>query len=85
MIDAERIERIRQLADAIDRNVAARPGLAASQVGFAAGLIVNAIKSDPVAALDQLDHIGGLIVKAMAWVERAEPPADTELLAGLGE
>lgn len=79
-----RLGRIRELADAIDRNVGSRPELAASQVGFAAGLIVNAIKSDPVAALDQLDHIGGLLAKALAWVDRGEAPTDSDLLAGLG-
>lgn len=84
MTPAERLGRIAELADAIDRNVGSRPELAASQVGFAAGLIVNAIRSNPAAALDQLERIGGLLGKALAYVNDGVPVDDSDLLAGLG-
>lgn len=83
-IETARLRRIVELADTIDRNVAATPGLAASQVGFAAGLIVNAIRGNPAEALDQLTRIGALLGKALAFVDRGEPVTDSDLLAGLG-
>lgn len=79
-----RLARLRELADHIDEYVAARSELALSQVGFAAGLIVGSIRSDPLSALDQLERIGNLAAEAIAWVDRGEAPTNSELLTGLG-
>lgn len=81
--DALRVARLMELADHLDRYVADRPELVTSQVGFAAGIIVAAIKSNPIEALGQLESIGTLLGEALAWVDHGTAPAN-ELLVGLG-
>lgn len=78
-----RLARLRELATAIDEYVADRPELVTSQFGFAVGLIVGAIRSNPAGALDQLSAVSALLDEAMAYVDRGERPSRSELLSGL--
>lgn len=84
MSDPAQLARLAELADHLDRYVADRPELALSQLGMGAALVVGAIRSDPDQALDQLQAIGRLASRALAWVELGIPPEGSDLLAGLG-